>query len=746
MTDAKSEKTFQPVRPNPYIVGNPVRNSSMFFGRETEFELVRKRFSEASNGMLLVFCGERRSGKTSILFQIENGRLGPDFIPTLIDMQSMSVESEARFLQRVAAEMVRALPSDTRTREPGLESSPNPASAFYAFVERVLHEHAGKKPILLVDEYELFEDKIEAGTLTPDILSVLAGLMEKHPFFMVFTGSQPLEERKREYWQILGRSIYRRISYLQQSDAYRLIQKPVAGTISFPNGVLERIYRLASGQPFYIQAICQNLIDYLNDHKTNVVTLDDLENVLHDIVDNPLPQMIFLWDGFERDEKLVLALLAQVLSDSDSHATISQVVESIKSGGYPLSVDHPTVATVLDRLFEREFLLKTTSQTPGYAFRMDLWRLWVHRMHSVWQVMREEGMDIRRRPSRSPILRSAWTLIPVIVLGLFGLHQAGVEIWPFRPNDDDDVLPPDPVGVVGRLWVRSEPTDTELYIDGMISGVGALEREIPAGLHTVRAVAAGYYDTTLTVSVEPDSMQDVEIVLRPKQGSIHINTTPTGARVEVSSVDPVSGSITPHSVITSPNTVSGLVVPAEHQVLAQLKDHRTASQRFKVLPDTTISLTIALQPNLASFVVLTSPPAARLSLDGRSLGPSPHQVHDLPVGRYRFSAVAAGYVSRDTVLQVTEDLGEIRLRLDRIPPAELVVSGTLPADIYLNGSKVAEDVPHFGPNRMDPGIVVIECILASGETISDTITVSSSIRSTYNYMERRLVSEEPLEN
>jgi hypothetical protein len=37
-----------------------------------------------------VFCGERRSGKTSILFQILNGRLGERFLPVLVDMQILA--------------------------------------------------------------------------------------------------------------------------------------------------------------------------------------------------------------------------------------------------------------------------------------------------------------------------------------------------------------------------------------------------------------------------------------------------------------------------------------------------------------------------------------------------------------------------------------------------------------------------------------------------------------------------------
>ena len=122
---------FVPISPNPYIVGNPVRGRAMFFGREAEFALVQKRFGASDHGGLLVFCGERRSGKTSILFQILDHRLGPDFIPVLIDMQSMAVGSEAEFLGRVSEEILQALGSSAASiASPDFAAVTNRTDAF----------------------------------------------------------------------------------------------------------------------------------------------------------------------------------------------------------------------------------------------------------------------------------------------------------------------------------------------------------------------------------------------------------------------------------------------------------------------------------------------------------------------------------------------------------------------------------------------------------------------------------------
>src|SRR6185503_1815688 len=130
----------------------------------------RKRFAESRNGGLLVFCGERRSGKTSILFQILDGRLGPDFIPVLIDMQSMAVANEVEFLTRISHEISRALgPRDGDIQPPTFVGSSSHSASFQRFILEVLRKHPEKKLILLFDEYELFENKIDSNLLSPDV-------------------------------------------------------------------------------------------------------------------------------------------------------------------------------------------------------------------------------------------------------------------------------------------------------------------------------------------------------------------------------------------------------------------------------------------------------------------------------------------------------------------------------------------------------------------------------------------------
>lgn len=733
MNPPAGQTEFVPIRPNPYIVGNPVRDRSLFFGREAEFELVRNRFQHSERGGILVFCGERRSGKTSILFQIQDGRLGPDFIPVLIDMQSMSVDNEIDFLGKIATEIARSLGSD---RDPVLDFAPpkRPSAVFLEFVERMLLVNPAKKPILMFDEYELIESKIDSGVLTTDILSILANLLETHPFFLIFTGSQPIQQRRREYWQILGKSIYRRISYLQEADAVRLITEPVRGRVHHSTETIASIYRLTAGQAFYTQAICQNLVDDLNDHQTGTVTAEAVERVTDDLVDNPLPQMIFLWDGFEREEKLVLALLAQSLSDGRGFAQADDLLRALKSGGYPLDLARPAIATALEKLFEKEFLLKDTAENPGYAFRMDLWRWWVYRMHSVWQVMREEGLDIRRpKRARTWWLRAA--SLAGLGLALVALVLLGVK-WLGSRKGTQPTVPATAASHAGFLSVVTFPSDAGIYVDEELTGTGLVRRNIGAGEeHRLRVAAPGYADSTLRISLASGEEAEHQIRLRPLRGAVRIETVPAGGEIAIDGI--AEG--------TSPLVVSNLAVPEPHAVSARMPGYHPVERQIRVLADSVLGLpAIELTPITVSVWVSSNPTGATVAVDGTPIGRSPLSVPDLRPGSHTFRLTDPGYVAVDTLIAVTERMDPVNVVLDPAPPGVLVVLGDRPATIFVDGRLISPPVQYSGPIELNAGWHSIEARPVSGETVVDSVQIASGVKVTFDFSQKRVVGQEPI--
>ena len=96
---------------NPYISGEPVRREEMFYGRH---ELLQRIVATLHNNSIMIH-GERRIGKTTLLYQLANAlrQVQDDeywFVPVLIDLEGTA--EEQLFLQLVEDiyQMVITLP------------------------------------------------------------------------------------------------------------------------------------------------------------------------------------------------------------------------------------------------------------------------------------------------------------------------------------------------------------------------------------------------------------------------------------------------------------------------------------------------------------------------------------------------------------------------------------------------------------------------------------------------------------
>ncbi len=710
---------FVPISPNPYVVGNPIRGRTMFFGRQNEFEFVRKRFVDQTLGSLLVFCGERRSGKTSILFQILEGRLGPEFIPVLIDLQSMAVSNEAAFLQKLSTEIFAAasLPLDSSPSR--ADSGKTPAGVFQSELESLIRGVRGRKLVLLFDEYEIFENKIDSGIISRDVLRVLASLMRRHPVFIVFTGSDHIEQRQRDYWEeFLVGSEHRRVSYLKHEDALRLIQEPVEGRVRYVGDTVDRICRLTAGQPFYTQAVCQTLIDHLNDARTADASPEILDEVTRDLVENAPPQMIFLWENLGADDKPVFALLAEFLSSPSAFATAEDLLRLIRRRRYPLTLTEAQISTSLEHLFEREMLLKAEgSSPPRFAFRMDIWRSWVHRKHTVWQAMSEVGVDLedyerrRERAHRRGILATRLAAIPVTALLVYRIFA-----------------PPAPPGEVrgADSWLSLDvtPSRAEISIQGRRVAFGSFHGRLDAGLtQEIRLSAAGHADSVFNLRPPPAETTAMAITLRPLLGDLRVITDPAGAEIRVD--DALRG--------RSPLIVPSLPVPLAHNVEASLSGRPSVRTTSTLEPLTTTEVHLVFPSESAELTIRTDPPGASVLLAGAPAGTTPVRLPAIAVGVQSLQLRLAGYMPVDTQFTLVHGSTTIERPLKPLPRGILIIQGDNIASFFVDGHLVKENTQNSGPISLPPGTHEVRVVLLSGESKDKTLNVGSGTRVIYDF-------------
>ena len=405
---------FQEI-PNPYIAGKPISEQEMFFGREDIFNFIKDKFSRGTKDITIVLHGGRRTGKTSILYQIANGRLGAEFVPVFIDMQEMAGVDAHDFFRLIAqkvsdvyktavalseadrpalepfASLEDRLREGTRLDELCSRLEDKSISAYRSFNDFLTHAAStleGKYLIFLIDEYEILERKVSEGDLTAEIFTYLRHLMQNlDNLAFIFSGSRDFAQRQRKEWAFMFNMAQpKEVTFLGEKDAIALITEPVRDFVRYDRKAVNRISRLTAGQPFFIQVICLHIIEYLNDNQQNRVTVEDVEEACHDIVENTPYHFAYLWSELTADEKIIIALLAEALTDEMAYASADDISSILPH--YDLQYSRPDISKSLARLRE-EHLIENKVETEAYRFRMDLTRAWVQAEHPTWGVLKE---------------------------------------------------------------------------------------------------------------------------------------------------------------------------------------------------------------------------------------------------------------------------------------------------------------------------------------------------------------------
>jgi hypothetical protein len=377
---------FRPIRPNPFIVGNPIRTPEMFFGRLEEFRSIRSTVRSQRQGSVIVLIGDRRTGKTSILYQILNGNLGEDYLPVFLDLQALVVESDAEFLGAIASRIEEAIRPEQGSGYQDLLRTSTAHFAFSSLLDSVIKKAGRRHLVLLLDEYELIEDKIDSGKLNPEIPDFLNSLLERHPrLTYILTGSNPFDA-KPKWRSLLGKSFYREISFLERKDAEALIQKPLRDKVLFGSGAIEDLLRLTNGQPFFTQLLLQVLVEVLNEDEVALVDEGVLSRAISRVVEHPPPQLLYSWSSFSHPEKLVLASLATILKKPGSYVSSEKVGRVLGSlpKKHRAGMDLVQIRMVFENLRTKRVLDRDQTR---YRFTMDLLRRWIQVEHNVWEVL-----------------------------------------------------------------------------------------------------------------------------------------------------------------------------------------------------------------------------------------------------------------------------------------------------------------------------------------------------------------------
>jgi eukaryotic-like serine/threonine-protein kinase len=295
------------------------------------------------------------------------------------------------------------------------------------------------------------------------------------------------------------------------------------------------------------------------------------------------------------------------------------------------------------------------------------------RVESVEQPRLAEISEVRpepalERPRAVSMLVLLGAIFAVAVMGYF------VKDWFFAPAK------------VASVEVESRPTGAGIFVNGEAKGKAPVALDLPLGTYHIKASLAGYEDREVRLELTENRSYPVSFSLQqkavsqPKPGILKVESTPAGADLHIDGQ--------PQG--RTPKTTE--LMPGWHRVLVDLAGHASYTTQIQLQEGAEYSLSAELVPDsvksngIASMSVESSPPGARVFVDGQPRGVTPQKL-EVPMGWHHVRLIMEGYEVKEERLQLTEPK-PYQLNFDLSPTAQkpllMVDSDPIGAQVYVN--------------------------------------------------------------
>ncbi|BAZ87699.1 hypothetical protein [Dolichospermum compactum] len=383
---------------NPYATyaqGSTVEDKNMFYGRDQLINVLLSSIRNASSAKSLVIYGQKRAGKSSVLYHLKQ-QLGLPIIPVSFSIGDIIGDdfSVGTFLYRIIQCIEDAFEDLNDQGYPAIdvkrptldELQQNSQLQFQDYMTNLrkslkkVEAYKDAKIMLLIDEFSYIYGEIMRGRIQDTFMKSWKALLEKRHFGAVLVGQDTMPQFIAHFPNEFQVAESQRISYLADDDARCLIIDPIriidTSESRYKGDAVNLLLRLTAGSPYYIQIFCNRLVEYMNRKKAIYVTDADIETVKETLIGghNSLDDSVFdnlisagdsSIDNISREDALsVLRDIAQgsrIQSHCDRSAINFQTSKPIDQ--------------ILDNLVGREVIEK--QGTSLYKIKVGLFKEWL---------------------------------------------------------------------------------------------------------------------------------------------------------------------------------------------------------------------------------------------------------------------------------------------------------------------------------------------------------------------------------
>lgn len=398
---------------SPYVVGKPIEQETMFYGREDVIEQIKDHLNDAKQSNVILLEGNRRTGKTSILKQLQKHDTLSNWLTVECSLQgadSMATRDVFRLFARKIWETCNRdgistwlpnQPPPTSDKSPKSQlskalsatfSSENPFEAFELYLQSVLEAIQPRRLLLMLDEFDKLQEGIDQGITNPQVPENIRYLLHTYSnMSAIITGSRRLKRLREEYWSALfGFGYQIGISALPFDAARKLVTEPVEGRLLFLPEARDRIVILCNCQPFLIQSLCTRVFEQTKRQTDRTVTPTLVESAATAMVeDNEHFRTLWNYAGTER-RRMILAICQRFVGGDDP-TNLEFLEAKFEEFGVRISQKRG-LGEDLDFLRELELIeFDSTQGREAYALTIPLMAKWVQR-HIDFEDLRREAI------------------------------------------------------------------------------------------------------------------------------------------------------------------------------------------------------------------------------------------------------------------------------------------------------------------------------------------------------------------
>ena len=391
------EAEYREIGKSPYIAGPPVKSREMFYGRHATFTWVQENLSGTYQDNVLVMYGERRTGKTSVLYQLQY-HLPETYAFVLIDLQTIAyaLGSTSDLLYAMTRKTVGGLRKQGFDLEPPVREdfAEHPIERFERLGEEIGNQAAtvGRRAVLIVDEFDLLIEAVENGQVSPYVFDCIRGLMQHQDgLSFIFTGANKVSEMLRNPQSILfNTALRRKVSFLEKEEAERLIREPVGDVLWYDDLAFEKILRATAGHAYFIQYICHEIVNIARRDEKNFVTLRDVDRALQTTVQETTGIIRHAYMSLNMEARILLAAMSRITDDGRPFVGLDDVLETMRQDD--VVVAKRDAIETMRHLVDRDFISARGQEGAGrqYGFTMDIVRVWLEQNEEYARLLEEQ--------------------------------------------------------------------------------------------------------------------------------------------------------------------------------------------------------------------------------------------------------------------------------------------------------------------------------------------------------------------